>query len=109
MKTHYLPSVVKAKHVSGYLLEVYFDDGTQKLIDMSQWFKGPVFEPLKKPSYFKKFFVEGATVAWPNGVDISPEALYAAKDLRSASPVRTRAVSALGKRNRSAHSLPPGE
>ncbi len=84
MKTHYLPGVVKAKHVSGYLLEIHFDDGTHKLIDMSQWFKGPVFEPLKKPAFFKKFFVEAATVAWPNGVDISPEALYAAKDLQGA-------------------------
>jgi hypothetical protein len=26
--------------------------------------------------------VEAATVAWPNGVDISPESLYDAQDLR---------------------------
>lgn len=109
MKTRYLPGVVKAKYVSGYLLEIHFDDGTHKLIDLSQWFKGPVFEPLKKTVYFKKFFIEAATIAWPNGVDISPEALYAAKDAQHALPSRMRAVPAVGKRSRAAYSLSSGE
>ena len=49
-------------------------------MDVSQWFKGPVFEPLKDPKFFKKFFIEGGTLAWPNGVDIAPEALHAARE-----------------------------
>jgi Protein of unknown function (DUF2442) len=102
MKTRYLPAVVRAKHVRSYLLEIHFDDGTQKLIDISQWFKGPVFEPLKSLTYFKKFFVEAATLAWPNGVDISPEALYSAQDHQSA-VLRPRAVMAK-KRSRVTYS-----
>jgi len=78
----YLPGVVQAKYVRDYIVDFKFNDGTQKHIDVSQWFKGPVFEPLRKKTYFKKFFVEAATIAWPNGVDISPEALYDAKDVR---------------------------
>jgi hypothetical protein len=70
--------------VSGYLVDVQFNDGTRRLVDISQWFNGPVFEPLKNRAYFKKFFVEGSTIAWPNGVDIAPEALYEAQDLREA-------------------------
>jgi hypothetical protein len=81
MNASYLPAVVQAKYVSDYLLDVTFDDGTQKRIDVSQWFKGPVFEPLRKPAYFKKFFIEATTIAWPNGVDIAPEALYEAEDM----------------------------
>ena len=79
MKVTYLPAVVRAEYVKDFVLDIRFSDGTQKLIDVSQWFNGPVFEPLRKKAYFKKFFVEGATVGWPNGVDISPEALYAAE------------------------------
>jgi len=77
---NYLPQVIGARHISGFVVSTRFDDGTEKYIDVSQWFKGPVFEPLKDPKLFKKFFVEGGTLAWPNGVDIAPEALYAARD-----------------------------
>jgi hypothetical protein len=53
---------------------------TEKKIDVSQWFKGPVFESLKDPKFFKKFFIEGGTLAWPNGVDLATEALYGARE-----------------------------
>lgn len=79
----YLPQVIKAKHVSGYIVATRFDDGTEKHVDISQWFTGPVFKPLKNPKFFSRFFVEGGTLAWPNGVDIAPEALYQAADLRA--------------------------
>jgi Protein of unknown function (DUF2442) len=76
----YLPQVIEARHISGFVVSTRFDDGTEKYIDVSQWFKGPVFEPLKDPKLFKKFFIEGGTLAWPNGVDIAPEALYGARE-----------------------------
>src|SRR6266542_3312588 len=58
----YLPQVVGARHIRGFVVSTRFDDGTEKYIDVSQWFKGPVFEPLKDPKLFKKFFIEGGTV-----------------------------------------------
>ena len=76
----YLPQVVGARHITGFIVSTRFDDGTEKQIDVSQWFKGPVFESLKDPKIFKKLFIEGGTIAWPNGVDIAPEALYAARE-----------------------------
>ena len=76
----YLPQVIEARYISGFIVSARFDDGTEKRIDVSQWFKGPVFEPLKDLKLFKKFFIEAGTLAWPNGVDIAPEALYAARD-----------------------------
>jgi hypothetical protein len=76
----YLPQVIGARHISGFIVSARFDDGSEKYVDVSQWFKGPVFEPLKDPKFFKKFFIEGGTLAWPNGVDIAPEALYAARE-----------------------------
>jgi len=61
----YLPQVVGARYVSGFIVSTRFDDGTEKQIDVSLWFKGPVFEALKNPKLFKEFFIEGGTLAWP--------------------------------------------
>lgn len=72
----YLPVVISASYVRDYQIKVTFDNGEQKVVDCSKWLKGGVFEPLKEKEEFKKFFVDGWTVAWPNGADIAPETLY---------------------------------
>lgn len=76
-----LVSVTKAKYVKDYLIEVKFNDGTKKVIDFEPWLSGPIFKPLKSKAYFKRFFIDGPTIAWPNGADIAPETLYAAKSV----------------------------
>jgi len=75
---NYLPVVIKAEYVQEYILRITFDNGTQKTVDCSQWLKGGIFKPLEDVSYFQLFYVDGWTVAWPNGADIAPETLYAA-------------------------------
>lgn len=74
----YLPSVTKAEYLDGFVIDLTFDDGTRKAVDFSVWLDGQVFVPLKNKSFFKRFFLDGSTVAWPNGADIAPETLYAA-------------------------------
>ncbi|HLX64940.1 MAG TPA: DUF2442 domain-containing protein [Planctomycetota bacterium] len=74
----FLPEVVKAKYVADYCIHVRFNDGAEKVVDFSHWLKGPIFEPLKDAAYFRRFFLDGGTVSWPNGADIAPEALYEA-------------------------------
>lgn len=71
-----MPCVIKAKYRGGYRIHVTSDDDSEKTIDFRQWFKGPVFAPLKDPKYFRRFFLDGWTIAWPNGADIAPETLY---------------------------------
>lgn len=73
----YLPSVVQAEHRGGFRLRVVFNDGTENTIDFAQWFDGPMFEALKVPEFFARYFIDGGTVVWPNGADIAPETLYA--------------------------------
>jgi hypothetical protein len=77
-----LPFVTKAKYVRDFLIEVKFNDGTKKVIDFEPWLTGPIFRPLKSKAYFKRFFIDGPTIAWPNGADIAPETLYDAKAVR---------------------------
>ena len=71
-----LASVVKAKYLKDYIIDLTFDNGIRSAVDFSGWLRGEIFEPLKKKSFFKKFFLDGSTVAWPNGADIAPETLY---------------------------------
>lgn len=80
----FLPSVVRAKYDRAFCIHLTFNDDIEATVDFQSWLKGPVFEPLKQPEYFRKFFLDGGTVAWPNGADIAPETLYeAAKAARS--------------------------
>jgi hypothetical protein len=74
----FLPSVVSAKHLGGFRVHLIFDDGVEATVDFERWLNGPVFEPLKTPQYFSRFFVDGGGVVWPNGADIAPETLYEA-------------------------------
>ncbi len=72
----FLPAVVIAEYGGDYRIHVTFNDGVEGTVDFSAWLTGPVFEPLKDLGYFARFFIEGDTVAWPNGADIAPEALH---------------------------------
>jgi len=72
----FLPHVVRATYEKGFRIHLTFNDGAAGRVDFESWLSGPVFEPLKRTEYFRKFFVDGGTVVWPNGADIAPETLY---------------------------------
>jgi hypothetical protein len=74
----FLPSVVRAEHRGRFRIHLTFNDLSERTVDFRPWLQGPVFEALKDPAYFRQFFVDGGTVAWPNGADIAPETLYEA-------------------------------
>jgi hypothetical protein len=59
-------------------VRLIFSDGLEGTVDFAPWLDGPIFEPLKEPAYFRCFFLDGGTVAWPNGADIAPETLHKA-------------------------------
>jgi Protein of unknown function (DUF2442) len=72
----FLPHVVRAEYRGGHSIQLTFNDGLERVVDFTRWIRGPVFEPLRDLAYFQRFFLEGGTVAWPNGADIAPETLY---------------------------------
>jgi hypothetical protein len=80
----FLPEVVRAEYRGGHRIHLVFNDRSEKTVDFRRWLTGPVFEPLKKLEYFRRFFIDGGTVVWPNGADIAPETLYEAPGGRTA-------------------------
>jgi hypothetical protein len=72
-----LPAVIRAEYEDGFRIHVVFNDGLAGTVDFAEWLDGPIFVPLREPAYFRRFFLEGGTVSWPNGADIAPETLYA--------------------------------
>jgi hypothetical protein len=73
----FLASVREARYRGGYRIHLVFNDRSEGTVDFRRWLKGPIFEPLRDLDYFRRFFIDGGTVAWPNGADIAPETLYA--------------------------------
>lgn len=76
--------VARVEALPDYRLEVWFEDGTHGVISLADELYGPVFEPLKDPSFFAQATIdEFGTVCWPNGADLAPDALY--EDIRKTS------------------------
>ena len=76
------PDDVAEVRVAGdYRIEVRFNDGTTGQIDLSQLVHSPeagVFAELQDPAIFSAVSVEFGAVTWPNGIDLAPDAMYAA-------------------------------
>jgi len=79
--------ILKAKVCGPYALDLTFNDGTRKQVNVKPLLKGPIFQPLKKVGYFRRALLdkECGTVCWPNGADFAPEALLALKPLKRTS------------------------
>jgi hypothetical protein len=70
-----------------YVLEVTFDNGVCKRVDLSSYLDKGVFQRLRDPDVFARAEVSGCTVAWLGvladlgeryvpDLDLAPEALY---------------------------------
>ena len=58
---------------------VCFSDGRAGILDMASYLAtrtGPLLAALADENYLKRAFVDAGALAWPNGLEISPERLY---------------------------------
>ncbi|MCC8119528.1 MAG: DUF2442 domain-containing protein [Bacteroidales bacterium] len=69
--------VIKAQYVGLYTLRLWFNDHTEKVINLKKYLKGEIYQPLKSDDFFRKFQIKFNTIEWPNGADFAPEFLYA--------------------------------
>jgi len=62
-------------------LRVTFVDGTSGEVCLRSFLESPrvngtIFEALRDPAIFRQVRVELGAVAWPNGADLAPDAMY---------------------------------
>ena len=71
--------ITEARVCGPHALQLTFDDGMRKAVDLYPLLNGPIFEPLRDPEFFARAALdpECKTVVWPNGADFAPEALHA--------------------------------
>ncbi len=71
--------IVKAEYVDKYKINLSFNDGLEKVVDLHDCiFNGnrKIFNPLKDVDFFKDFTQNSWTIEWKNGLDFAPEYLY---------------------------------
>jgi len=82
------------RHLGGWKFHVEFSDGMAGEWDYARVKDrpGPMAAPLKDEAYVARAFLEDGAPTWPNGWDVSPDALYA--DLTAAGALRPSEVAA---------------
>ncbi|MDP9021601.1 MAG: DUF2442 domain-containing protein [Actinomycetota bacterium] len=71
--------VVGVTLLGRYLVELRFEDGQVRVIDLEPYLEGPMFERLRDYDLFCQVEVDSraGTIVWPNGANISSRTLYA--------------------------------
>lgn len=82
------------RHLGGHRFWVEFSDGMSGEWDYSRVRQrvGPMAEPLRDETYISRVFLVMGAPTWPNGWDVSPDALYV--DLKAAGVLKPAGVAA---------------
>lgn len=77
--------IIEARYLHDFAVWVRCRDGASGAVDLRPVLRGPVFEPLKDPAYFRNFVLDSqaCTLVWPNGADAAPEFLHDAVRVRA--------------------------
>jgi hypothetical protein len=64
--------------LGAYRLQVRFEDGVERTIDLEPVLSGAVYGPLRDPAVFRQVKIdpEVHTLVWPNGADFDPATLH---------------------------------
>jgi hypothetical protein len=71
-------AVTTVEPLENCTLRLQFDDGSERVVDLSDALWGQMGEPLRDPEYFRLVRVdpELRTIVWPNGFDLDPGVLH---------------------------------
>ena len=70
------PKAIDVKPLKDYQIELKFDNGEVKILDVKPYFKFKIFNELKENNKFGTVKISGLSVEWDNGADICPDELY---------------------------------
>lgn len=66
-------SIVQVAATKDFFLEVVFDDGQKRSLDMKPYLDFGIFRRIKAPEDFKRVHVAFDTIEWECGADLDPE------------------------------------
>lgn len=70
------PIVQNVKPLADYQIELQFDNGEVRVLDLSSYLNFGIFAELRDEELFKTVRVCFDSVEWENGADLCPESLY---------------------------------
>jgi hypothetical protein len=70
--------VTAAQYIEQFRIRVRFNNGDEGVVDLADALWGPMFEPLKDPTVFRRFELLDVlhTITWENDADLAPEYLH---------------------------------
>jgi hypothetical protein len=76
--SHPLYDITAFEVVTGYVLRVRFNDGTEQLVDFEPVLFGEMYAPLRDVTVFNQVRLddETRTLVWSNGADFDPWVLH---------------------------------
>jgi len=88
--------------VEPHSLALRFNDGASRRVDLLPELEGPIFQPLRDPTYFSRVALDpvAGTVVWPNGADFAPDFLRDLPEEEIARPRKKSPNFALQRPNR---------
>ena len=70
--------LIEARYQGEFQVSLRFSDGKEGVFDGRELLKrsGPLLEPLRDETYFKRMFIDAGALSWPNGLELSPVRLH---------------------------------
>lgn len=70
-----VPNPICVKPMEEYKLYIKFENGEERIFDMSKYINHKFYKNLREYKYFEKVRIMENTIVWENGEDVSPENL----------------------------------
>jgi hypothetical protein len=87
--------ITTVKPLANFRVHVKLTDGTERVLNLRPYMRGPWFRPLaKNPKLFEAVRVEHGTLSWPTGQDLCPDTLL---ETDTAARVASRWIRAMSR------------